>query len=159
MILKLSLLTFKTNIILNFQIGFNVAETGVGPYDSRDKSNINNKAYYQWVPFMLFLQGCMFYIPHIIYKTFEGGKVKNYIDGLQAWVLDNNERSDKEHELAKNVVENIGQLKGWCLQLVAARTLYLVSTLKHVYLVANLATSGGQFSQSKGGSLGLVLVI
>ena len=62
-----------------------------------------------------------------IYKTFEGGKVKNYIDGLQAWVLDNNERSDKEHELAKNVVENIGQLKGWCLQLVAARTLYLVS--------------------------------
>ena len=83
---------------------------------------------------MLFLQGCMFYIPHIIYKTFEGGKVKSYIDGLQNWVLDNNERSDKEHELAKNVVENIGQLKGWCLQLVAARTLYLVSTyLKHVY--------------------------
>ena len=112
---------------MNFQIGYNVAETGVGPYDSRDKNNVNTKAYYQWVPFMLFLQGCMFYIPHIIYKTFEGGKVKNYIDGLQAWVLDNNERSDKEHELAKNVVENIGQLKGWCLQLVAARTLYLVS--------------------------------
>ena len=99
----------------------------MGPYDSRNKDNINTKAYYQWVPFMLFLQGCMFYIPHIIYKTFEGGKVKSYIDGLQNWVLDNNERSDKEHELAKNVVENIGQLKGWCLQLVAARTLYLVS--------------------------------
>ena len=65
--------------------------------------------------------------PHVIYKNFEGGKVKSYIDGLQNWVLDNNERSDKEHELAKNVVENIGQLKGWCLQLVAARTLYLVS--------------------------------
>ena len=128
-----------TNIILNFQIGYHVAETGVGPYDSRNKDNINTKAYYQWVPFMLFLQGCMFYIPHVIYKNFEGGRVKGYIDGLQNWVLDNNERSDKEHELAKNVVENIGQLKGWCLQLVAARTLYLVSTyLKHVYLVTNL---------------------
>ena len=126
-VIYLSLLAFKTNIILNFQIGYHVAETGVGPYDSRNKANINHKAYYQWVPFMLFLQGVMFYIPHIIYKTFEGGKIKNYIDGLQAWVLDNNERSDKEHELAKNVVENIGQLKGWCLQLVAARTLYLVS--------------------------------
>jgi len=114
------------------KIGFHVAETGVGPYDSRDKTNINTKAYYQWVPFMLFLQGCMFYIPHIIYKTFEGGKVKNYIDGLQAWVLDNNERSDKEHELAKNVVENIGQLKGWCLQLVAARTLYLVNVVGQI---------------------------
>ena len=49
------------------------------------------------------------------------------MNGPQAWVIDNNERSDKEHALAKNVVENIGQLKGWCLQLVAARTLYLVS--------------------------------
>ena len=49
------------------------------------------------------------------------------MNGAQAWVIDNNERSDKEHELAKNVVENIGQLKGWCLQLVAARALYLVS--------------------------------
>ena len=71
------------HIILNFQIGFHVAETGVGPYDSRDKGNINNKAYYQWVPFMLFLQGCMFYIPHLIFKNFEDGKIKKYIDGLQ----------------------------------------------------------------------------
>ena len=129
----------------------------MGPYDSRDKNNINTKAYYQWVPFMLFLQGCMFYIPHIIYKTFEGGKVKNYIDGLQAWVLDNNERSDKEHELAKNVVENIGELKGWCLQLVAARTLYLVS--KACLFSRKSGHLWGQFSLSKDGSSELVLVI
>ena len=34
------------------------------------------KAYYQWVPFMLFLQSIMFYLPHIIYKGVEGGKIK-----------------------------------------------------------------------------------
>ena len=34
------------------------------------------KAYYQWVPFMLFLQSIMFYLPHIIYKSVEGGKIK-----------------------------------------------------------------------------------
>ena len=56
----------------------------------------------------------------------------------KAWVLDNNERTEKEHALAKNVVENIGQMKGWCLQLVAARALYLVSK---AYL------SGETFSQ------------
>ena len=118
---------FSTVHFLFFQIGFHVAETGVGPYDSRDKENINVKAYYQWVPFMLFLQGVMFYVPHIIFKTFEGGKVKSYIDGLQMWVLDNNERSEKEKELAKNIVENLGQLRTWCMQLIAARVLYLVS--------------------------------
>ena len=129
----------------------------MGPYDSRNKDNINTKAYYQWVPFMLFLQGCMFYIPHVIYKNFEGGRVKGYIDGLQNWVLDNNERSDKEHELAKNVVENIGQLKGWCLQLVAARTLYLVS--KAFLFSRKSGHLWHQFSQSKDGISGFVLVI
>ena len=34
------------------------------------------KAYYQWVPFMLFLQAVMFYVPHIIYKAVEGHKLK-----------------------------------------------------------------------------------
>jgi len=114
------------------KIGFHVAETGVGPYDSRDKENINVKAYYQWVPFMLFLQGVMFYVPHIIFKTFEGGKVKSYIDGLQMWVLDNNERSEKEKELAKNIVENLGQLRTWCMQLIAARVLYLINVVGQI---------------------------
>jgi hypothetical protein len=56
-------------------LGNVVSHTGVGPYDpSKDKVEI--KAYYQWVPFMLFLQGAMFYMPHVIYKAAEGGKVK-----------------------------------------------------------------------------------
>ena len=48
----------------------------MGPYDPRDARDIEVKAYYQWVPFMLFLQSIMFYIPHVIYKSFEGGKIK-----------------------------------------------------------------------------------
>ena len=62
---------------LNFylQIGFNVAGTGVGPYVEHEDF-IQVKAYYQWVPFVLFLQAIMFYIPHIIFKAVEGGKVK-----------------------------------------------------------------------------------
>ena len=56
-------------------IGFNISQTGVGPYDPRSGEE-EVKAYYQWVPFMLFLQSIMFYLPHIIYKSFEGGKIK-----------------------------------------------------------------------------------
>ena len=48
----------------------------MGPYDPRDARDIEVKAYYQWVPFMLFLQSIMFYIPHVIYKNFEGGKIR-----------------------------------------------------------------------------------
>ena len=56
------------------QIGDTVAETGVGPYNP-DKDYVVYKAYYQWVPFMLFLQGIMFYIPHVIYRIAEEKKV------------------------------------------------------------------------------------
>jgi hypothetical protein len=31
-------------------------------------------AYYQWVPFVLFLQGVMFYLPHYLWKVFEVNK-------------------------------------------------------------------------------------
>ena len=54
-------------------VGNRVAGTGVGPYDP-EKDYIEIKAYYQWVPFMLFLQGIMFYVPHIIYKVNKDNK-------------------------------------------------------------------------------------
>jgi hypothetical protein len=57
------------------EIGSVVAETGVGPYIP-NKDYVEIKAYYQWVPFVLFLQGAMFYIPHLLYKYAEGGKIK-----------------------------------------------------------------------------------
>lgn len=55
-------------------IGNRVSQTGVGPYEEDDEIEI--KGYYQWVPFMLFLQGCMFYVPHLIFKVCEAGKIK-----------------------------------------------------------------------------------
>ena len=58
----------------NTQIGNDVSQTGVGPYNPL-KDDIEIKAYYQWVPFVLFLQGLMFYMPHLIYKSAEEGKV------------------------------------------------------------------------------------
>ena len=63
------------------QIGDTVAETGVGPYNP-GKDYVVYKAYYQWVPFMLFLQGIMFYIPHVIYRIAEEKKVGLYLFNL-----------------------------------------------------------------------------
>ncbi|KAF0769270.1 innexin inx3-like [Aphis craccivora] len=33
-------------------------------------------SYYKWVPFMLFLQAMTFYVPHWIWKIWEGGKIR-----------------------------------------------------------------------------------
>ena len=56
------------------ELGNQVSQTGVGPYNP-EKDYVVYKAYYQWVPFMLFLQGIMFYIPHVLYQVAEERKV------------------------------------------------------------------------------------
>ena len=47
---------FNDPILYSFQKGYHVSDTGVGPYHPRE-DEVDVKAYYQWVPFMLFLQG------------------------------------------------------------------------------------------------------
>ena len=40
---------------------------------------VEYKSYYQWVPFVLFFQACLFYTPHVLFKLSEGGKVHTEI--------------------------------------------------------------------------------
>ncbi|XP_068628874.1 innexin inx7 [Battus philenor] len=54
---------------------------GVGPIMENDRTL--HHTYYQWVPFILFLQSICFYMPHYIWKKKEGGRIKALIDGLQ----------------------------------------------------------------------------
>jgi len=137
----------KHYVDFDTQIGFNVAGTGVGPYVPKEDF-IEVKSYYQWVPFVLFLQAIMFYMPHVIFKSFEGGKIKLIIAGLHQWVMDKNERHSKEmvcmfqknflfpncliltnidyQELAKYILLTRGTHNSWCYKLLFAQCLYLV---------------------------------
>lgn len=56
----------------------NLAHPGVGPIGINSNEPIVRHAYYQWVPFVLFAQALMFYMPHLIWKAFEGNKKTIY---------------------------------------------------------------------------------
>lgn len=43
---------------------------GIGPVTDDDP--IRYHAYYQWVPFVLFAQALMFYLPHKLWRSWEG---------------------------------------------------------------------------------------
>ncbi|CAB3243103.1 unnamed protein product [Arctia plantaginis] len=66
-----------------------IAHPGLGPETGEGK---RIHAYYQWVPFMLFFQGLLFYVPHWIWKNWEEGKVRMISDGMRgtaATIADN----------------------------------------------------------------------
>jgi len=114
------------------QLGNHVSQTGVGPYNPREDYT-EVKAYYQWVPFMLFLQAIMFYIPHILYKSYEGGKLKAIIFGLNNWIMEDEERHSKEAELATYIRETKGTHTEWCMKLLFAQGLYLVNVIGQIF--------------------------
>ena len=62
--------------------GNEYAYQGVQPW-IEGESEVKKHAYYQWVPFVLFLQGVMFYVPHYLWKIFEDRKVDKITNGLR----------------------------------------------------------------------------
>ncbi len=124
-------------------IGEQASQTGVGAYDpSRDR--VTHKAYYQWVPFVLFLQGCFFYAPHMIFKAWEGGKVRGIISGLHNYVLDRGDRKSRERTLAEYFADALGTHNFWALKQLFVEFLNLVNVVANIYFVDIFL--GGEFS-------------
>ncbi|KAG0694865.1 Innexin inx2 [Chionoecetes opilio] len=72
--------TFTVDRLHGLQTGRQVPHPGVGPAEAED--SVTYHAYYQWVPFILFVQGVMFYVPHWLWKVWEGGLFKHIIQDL-----------------------------------------------------------------------------
>lgn len=62
------------------QQGTAVAHSGLGNEYNQERTY---HSYYQWVPFMLFFQGLLFYMPHWIWKNWEEGKMRMISEGLR----------------------------------------------------------------------------
>jgi hypothetical protein len=89
--------------------GLNYAYPGVGP-ETDDEGDYVFHAYYQWVPFMLFLQGVMFYIPHYLWKTFEDKKLDKITAGLRDKTI--NVGEDKLKDNCQKLVKYLWATKG-----------------------------------------------
>ncbi|XP_044262258.1 innexin inx7-like [Tribolium madens] len=126
-----------------------VAHPGVGSYGFNSTAPIQRHAYYQWVPFVLFGQAIMFHLTHLIWKKFEGGRIRRLIEGLQlgAFALlekevsvDNKKIPSKEKKaefmatIRKAFIDRIYFNKSWSRWLVFCEILNVANVILQVYI-------------------------
>lgn len=119
------------------------AHSGLG-VSTVNKDNTVYHNYYQWVPFFLFFQGCIFYLPHLIWKTFEGKLADNLLQGLQFNSMDEDKEKKKE-----NIVKYLKQSRGhntmYAFTYLACEALNWVNVVVQIMVVD--AFLGGAFLQ------------
>jgi hypothetical protein len=86
------------------QIGTHVAHPGLGG----DYGEKRYHSYYQWVPFMLFFQGVLFYVPHWMWKQWEEGKIRTISEGMRGATIDTKiERHARMQRLVQYIHETM----------------------------------------------------
>lgn len=79
-----------------------IPHPGIGPVLPSDE--VRYHAYYQWVPFILFAQAISFYLPHLFWRSWEGGKIKSLVVGLQMILLTKHLEKEEDLQINKSYV-------------------------------------------------------
>lgn len=77
-----------------------IPHPGIGPMYPNDE--VTHHAYYQWVPFFLFFQAICFYLPHFFWRSWEGGRIKALVDGLQKVLLSKYIQGEEDVKINKD---------------------------------------------------------
>lgn len=109
------------------------AHPGLGPETGEETVH----AYYQWVPFVLFLQGVMFYIPHYLWKAFEHKKIDKITSGVRGKTLVNKleERRDCLEDLISYLWETKGTHDLYAFKYLFCDLLNVVNVVGQIYFI------------------------
>merc|ERR1719508_634347 len=115
-------------------MGQDFPHQGIGP-ETDDEGDRVVHAYYQWVPFMLFLQGVMFYIPHYLWKTFEDKKMDKITSGLRGKTFNTDGRRDACENLINYLWETRGMHNAYAFKYFFCDILNFVNVIGQMYFV------------------------
>lgn len=122
--------TFSVNTHHSAQIGADVAYHGVGPLGKSEEPTYH--AYYQWVPFVLLLQGFMFYFPHYLWKLHEAGRMERLISMYQDPVISDADYETKKEQLVIYTWRTFRHHK------IDAMVFYFTEFLNFVIVIGNI---------------------
>lgn len=121
-------------------VGTHVAHPGLGG----DIGEKRYHSYYQWVPFMLFFQGVLFYVPHWIWKHWEEGKVRMISEGMRGAMVDNKpERELKSQRLVKYIADTLHLHNTYAAGYFFCEALNFVNVVSNIFFIDTFL--GGAF--------------
>jgi len=119
--------------------GKDFAYPGVGPetYETDEEGDRVFHAYYQWVPFVLYLQGVMFYIPHYLWKTFEDKKLDKITNGLRSKSINVTDDALRDNcdKLVKYLWETRGMHNMYAVKYFVCDVLNFVNVVGQMYFL------------------------
>ena len=118
------------------EVGKHVSHLGIGEFNA-EKNEVEYKSYYQWVPFVLFLQACVFYVPHVLFKIAEGGKVSGIISGLHKAeaVIHDEMRVERFSVVSKCFVKTINTHNVWAFRMLICEVLAFINVICNIYFI------------------------
>lgn len=128
--------TFTIPMASNQLIGDDVAYPGVGPDESVAYDERVVHSYYQWVPFVLFFQGILFYLPHWIWKQYEGDKIRKLTEGHRGINMKSNEEcKDYCNVLALYLEKTLSTHGSLAFVYVACELLNAVNAVGNIFFI------------------------
>lgn len=137
-----------------------IPHPGIGPWNpaasAAPEDEIRHHAYYQWVPFVLFLQALSFYGAHLFWRSLEGGRIKALVHGMQMIAISQYVRQGEDLVINKSytlhtkitidrkvgvikreflrIYENIKLNRHFAAKLLGCEVLCLLNLLLQIYL-------------------------
>ncbi|XP_011869067.1 PREDICTED: innexin inx3 [Vollenhovia emeryi] len=125
--------TFTLPGTLAKPVGTHVAHPGLGLDEGGDK---RYHQYYQWVPFMLFLQGLLFYMPHWMWKQWEEGKMRLISEGMRGTMVETKqERQAKIERIVQYLTDTMHLHNSYAAGYFFCEVLNFVNTIGNIFFV------------------------
>ncbi|KAG5678804.1 hypothetical protein PVAND_008438 [Polypedilum vanderplanki] len=119
-----------------------VVAPGVGGEIESDEKKYHT--YYQWVCIVLFAQAIVFYLPHYLWKNWEGNKLKYLVQDLQNPILDVRTKKKQIIFAVQSFKRNCKNQKIYAYKFIFCEVLNFINVFWQMRILNNFL--GGEFS-------------
>ena len=114
----------------------NFPHPGIGPVGSQHNSEeLKYHNYYMWIPYLLLFQSTTFFIPLLLHRFFQKGKVQDLLAGLHNLISFDETREDKYGDIKFYLRDWWNSQDLWAYKLFFCDVLNLVNVIVNILLI------------------------